>query len=89
MNNKQLAEHILGTLRGLLSTDSECLGQLIEYRVPCSDSIRGHPTAVPTGTDTGLEMGLLGVINALMPTDYVIVACFSDGALTGFECRKR
>jgi hypothetical protein len=89
--NMVIALNTLGVMQGILLADPKAMHALIETRVPCVAAVESEDCpAIPFDDGTGnLQLGLLGVINGLMPRDYRIVAVYDDGGtLTDFKVEK-
>lgn len=78
-------------LNAILAVDRKAVSDLIELRVFCNQKVGDTDCpAVPFDDGSGnLQIGLLGVIQALIPSEYRIVAqCGDDGLVSGFTYRK-
>lgn len=64
-------------LNAMVKADPQAMHALVEHRVPCDEKIVTDSPAVPTQGSL-LSLGMLGVINGLMPEGYKIVARFDD-----------
>lgn len=78
-------------LNAVLAHDRKAVSDLIELRVFCDKAVADTTCpAVPFDDGSGnLQIGVLGVIQALIPAEYRIVAqCGDDGLVSGFAYRK-
>ncbi len=75
------ARVILAKMKTILAAAPEALHQLCETRVPCPAAVEatGCP-AVPFGNADGtLSLGMLGVINGLMPPGWRLAGQYGEG----------
>lgn len=80
---EQMRTHVLEVLNQVLVLEPTVLRDLIEYRVPVSNSDLIHHSSVVVEVDdvtTAINprLGLLGVINGLLGSDHRIMAVFDD-----------
>lgn len=87
---KNVARTMLARMQAILAVDAETLQSLIETRYFCTRAVEGPDCpAVPSVDDKGnLQLGLLGVVNGLMPVGWRIVACYQEGLLVAFTLGK-
>lgn len=78
---------IIHNLNSMVEADSEAIRKLIEYRVPCNESLAIHPTCQvgPLPALPGDFVGMLGVINGMLGEVPAIASMFDErGALIKF-----
>ena len=68
MIHEPTVERIFNLLNRVLKTDREMLQVLIETRVPCNEELTKDPEIQVIKTDTGHEVGLLGILNGIAGT---------------------
>ena len=83
-----LAQKIVDLLNELIKQDPDAMSALISARVPCGELLADHPTVQVGETDTGYEVGLLGILNGLCGADskgrgFVAVTVEEGGRVTG------
>lgn len=89
--NEEAAKLACDKLNAVLAHDQAAVSALIEMRVFCDPKV-GDTTcpAVPLDDGSGnLSLGVLGLIQAIIPAEYRIVAnCGDDGVVSEFVYRK-
>jgi len=68
MLKAELADHIIQNLNKFVDLDPVALGTLIEHRVPCNRLLAGSPDCQVRESESGFEVGFLGVLNGLIGT---------------------
>ncbi len=66
--DRELAQHVVATLERLRVLDPAAMEALVRARVPCGPAFGDAPdvqVGVCDGTDGHLEVGVLGVLNAI------------------------
>jgi len=85
MNNKELAELIIGRLNKILKSDPEAIDELINTRVLCNNNLADHPMVQVREYpgDIGPTIGFLGLLNGLIGTTDdgrgIICAVYENG----------
>jgi len=85
------AKQVASLLNEMLALDPEATRNLVFNRVPCNDALADHPTIqVRAREDGSCEVGLLGVLNALIEPEYRIAVTIEDdqSKVHGFEVRE-
>jgi hypothetical protein len=85
------AREVVDRLNRVLAADPETMTSLLETRFFCSKTVESPDCpAVPYLDERGnLQLGLLGVINGLLPEELRVVAHYDDnGRCTQFTLRQ-
>jgi hypothetical protein len=83
-------DNAIEVLNRIHQSDPSVLPALIDYRVPCNETLADDPTVqVGSHGDVPTAVGLLGIVNGLfgtMPTGsgWIAAAYDDDGTLTHF-----
>ena len=88
---KAAAERIVERLNAVLKADPATVTALAEFRMFCNKRVKADDCpAVPTEDKYGnLQLGMLGVIQALMPDGWRVVAHYSEAnEIVNFTCRE-
>ncbi len=76
-------DRVIDLLNELVKLDPEAAHALMEYRVPCNEALGDHPSIQVVQGESGLVVGLLGVLNGFFGADEegwgTICGVYDDG----------
>lgn len=90
-------EQTVEVLNDIFKTDKDAIRNLIEYRVPCNDALKDHPTVQVLCKEDGSDpkVGLLGIINGIFGVNendsgngFIWCQFDEDGELLGFSLKE-
>lgn len=77
--HEEQARSIAAKMCEIMRADSAALNALIELRVPCNEAIETNSPAMPFIAKNGTRLlGLLGILQAIMPPGWRLVAVCED-----------
>ncbi len=62
-------DDVIALLNQATELDRAAISALLATRVPCNRELSDHPTIQSGATETGFEVGILGVLNGIFGTD--------------------